>query len=624
MAKKEFNIFKANRIKFGELREDAFNYIKKIYSANGREFTMASPFAQIITVLLHLGRMILFYIENSITELNIKTAYHPRSIQGLATLTGHIPTNGIAARGTLYMSYVNNGSQYVGKNITIKNFTKIKNTANGLTYLAVLPSNSLQLTVGAYDSKVELSIIQGELQYQTATGKGEVLQSFNFAFKPNSIVDDFFVNVYVNGEYWESVPSILDMGYKQKACIVRNSLNGGIDVFFGTGVNGAVPEEGASIVCEYILTNGFDGNILSDSTDNYWIFEDSGYDSDGDYVDLNSIYTLTSGSDIIFGAYGESLEMTRQLAPHMSRSFVLANEVNYRTFLSKLNIFSKIHVFSGFNTYNDNKTELEYENAKAEYSSVKESYLSQVNLTGKNSKAALTLYDKVLEAKKDVDIKKRAFDESHEDDNVIYMYLIPDITKRINANQNYFTCPQDIFLLSKDEKEGILNLIDNSGQKMITVDNKILDPIYVRFAINIFVQIWSDYDFNSVKSEIITAVSDYMITNKRKDRIPISDIISVVENVDGVDSVSAFFDADKNNAMYYGDGKYGIDNYGDIILERNTLGVFGNNTFTNDLYPLFRGPFTSSEGIEYEDSIDALISPINITLRGKTKRNNNK
>lgn len=619
MAKREFNIFKANRIKFSELRDDAFNYIKRIYNANNREFTMASPFAQIITVLLHLGRMILFYIENSITELNIKTAYHPRSIQGLATLTGHNPCSGIAARGTLYMSYINNGS-YLGKNVIINNFTKIKNSATGLTYLAVLPSPSMQLTVGAYDSKIEISIIQGTLQYQRGTGTGEILQSLNFSLKPNTIIDNFFINVYVNGEHWESVPSILDMTYRQKACVVRNSLNGGIDVFFGTGNNGAVPPEGASIVCEYILTNGYAGNILSETENNYWTFEDSGYDSTGDYVDLNSIYTLTSGSDIIFGTYPESLEMTKQFAPHMSRSFVLANEVNYKTFLSKLNIFSKIHVFSGFNTYNDSKAEIEYENAKVEYSSAKESYLSQVNLTGKNSRAALDLYDKVIEAKKNVDLKKQVYNEAREDDNVIYMYLIPDITKRINGNENYFTCPQDVFLLSDDEKEGILNLIDNSGQKMLTVDNRIVDPIYVRFAINIFVQIWSDYDFNAVKSSIIAAVSDYMLTNERKDRIPISDIISVVENVDGVDSVSAFFDADKNNSVYYGEGKYGIDNYGDITLERNMKGVFGSNIYTNDLYPLFRGPFTSPEGIEYSDSINSLISPINITLRGKTKR----
>ena len=48
MAKKDFKIFKANRIKFNELYDDATNYIKSIYNVNGREFTVASPFMQII------------------------------------------------------------------------------------------------------------------------------------------------------------------------------------------------------------------------------------------------------------------------------------------------------------------------------------------------------------------------------------------------------------------------------------------------------------------------------------------------------------------------------------------------------------------------------------------------
>ena len=617
MAKREFKIFKANRIKFNELYDDAISYIKSVYAANGKDFTIASPFVQIVTVLMHLGRMILFYIENSITELNIKTAYHPRSIQSLATLTGHMPSNGICARGTLYMSGINDGS-YVGREVTINNYTKIRNNTNGLTYLAILPSSSMKLTVGAFDTKIELSIIQGDIQYQRGTGTGMPMQSLSFATKPNTYIDDFFINVYVNGEHWESVPSLLDMTYKQKACIVRPSITGGIDVFFGSGANGDIPPVGASIICEYITGAGFDGNINNNEQNNFWEFVDSGYDDEGNHIDLNSLYALSSGSDIAFGTSSESLEMTRRLAPHMSRNFVLANELNYRTFLTKLNMFSNIRVFSGFHTYSDTKAEVDYENAKLNYSSVKESYLAQVNLTGKNSRIALDLYDKVMGAKKELDLAKRIYNEAREDDNVIYMYLIPDVTKRLANNENYFTCSQNAFLLTKDEKQGILNLIENSGQKMLTVENRIIDPIYVKFAINIFVQIWSDYDFNAVKSAIVSAVSNYLITNNRRDRIPISDIISTVENVEGVDSVNAFFDADKNNAVYYGEGNFGIDVYGDIILERSVKGVFGSSVFTNDLYPLFRGPFVSPEGVEYSDSLDSLLSPINITLRGKT------
>jgi hypothetical protein len=40
----------------------------------------------------------------------------------------------------------------------------------------------------------------------------------------------------------------------------------------------------------------------------------------------------------------------------------------------------------------------------------------------------------------------------------------------------------------------------------------------------------------------------------------------------------------------------------------------------NDIQPLFRGNFTSVNGVYYEDNINALVGPINITLRGKTEK----
>ena len=227
----------------------------------------------------------------------------------------------------------------------------------------------------------------------------------------------------------------------------------------------------------------------------------------------------------------------------------------------------------------------------------------------------------MTEAKAYLDAIQTKYNDSMMDDNVVYLYLVPDITKRIGESENYFTCSEDAFLLTQNEKDGIMNLIEDSGQRIMTVENRILDPLFVRFAVNIFIQIWNNYDFNSVKSSIITAVSDYLISNSRRDRIPASDLIRVVEGVSGVDSVTLFFDADKNNSIYYGEGNYGIDEYGDIILSRQVVDKLGNTIQINDLLPLFRGPFTSYEGVEYSDDLDALTSTINITLRGRSDSN---
>jgi len=617
MAKLDWKIFNTNRIGLSQMYDDAMNYVKTVYNANGQEFSMASPFAQIINVVVNLGRMILFYIETSVTELNIETAYQARSIKGLSELTGHVPSRGVAARGAVYMTY-NMNSDYQGETIFIKNYTRIKNTSTGLTYLAILPTSTMQITVGAYDSKIELPIIQGELKYQQGTGTGEALQSFNFANKTDNIVDEFFVNVYVNGKRWKSVDSILDMTYEQEACIVKTSINGGIDVFFGTGNNGKIPVVGSTILCEYIVCSGSAGNINTEDKNNYWEFADSGYDVNRDYVDLNSIYNLTSASDVIFGTFGESIEMTRKLAPHMSRSFVLANPVNYKTFLSKLNMFSVIDVFSGFNKSNDMKIEQDYNNAKIEYQQIKSKYASQINLTGKSSKKSEELFGKMVEKRNEMNALKVRYDNSKLDDNVVYLYLVPDISKRLSSFDNYFTCSLSRFKLTNDEKTGLLNLIEDSGRRVVTVENRIIDPVYAKFSMNIFIRMWSDYNFNSVKSSIISAVSDYAVKNSRRDRIPVSDIVKVVESVDGVDSVNVYFDADRNNQNYFGEGNYGLDEYGDIVLERKVSDVFGNNIDIKDIQPLFRGDFTSPNGVYYEDDLNGLLGPINITLRGKS------
>lgn len=619
MSRPDFKIFKANRLGLTQMYEDVLNYLKTVYAVNEKEFTAASPFAQIINVTVNLGRMILFYVENSITELNIETAYQARSIRGIAELTGHMPSMGVASRGALYMTY-NMQSDYEGETIFIKNYTKITNGANGLSYIAVLPSNVMEITVGAYDSKIEIPIIQGELKYQQGTGTGEALQSFNFANKTDNYIDDFFVNVYVNGKRWESVKSIMDMSYEQEACIVRTSVNGGIDVFFGTGNNGKIPPLGATILLEYIACSGEAGNVETASAENYWAFADDGYDINGDYVNLNSIYNLSSASEVVFGASGESIEMTRKLAPHASRNFVLANTINYKTFLSKLNIFSTIDVFSGFHSAEDAKVEEQYNDAKISYTTKKQLYSDQVALTGISSKAAQDILDELNDMRLELDALKIKYDESRLDDNIIYLYLVPDITKRLGSYENYFTCDESRFYLTDDEKNGIINMIEDSGQKIITVDNQIIDPIYLRFAMNIFIQMWSNYEFKAVKSAIVSAVSDYLIKNNRRDRIPVSDIIRIVEEVDGVDSVSVFFDADRNNQNYFGKGNYGIDEYGDIVLTRVLTDRLGTALDVNDIQPLFRGNFTSMNDVYYEDNLDALVGPINITLRGKTQK----
>ena len=60
---------------------------------------------------------------------------------------------------------------------------------------------------------VEATIIQGVLKYQAATASGGPLPSYHFTERNYAEIDEYFINVYVNGELWDKVDSLIDMGF---------------------------------------------------------------------------------------------------------------------------------------------------------------------------------------------------------------------------------------------------------------------------------------------------------------------------------------------------------------------------------------------------------------------------
>lgn len=621
-------IFKLSRITYEKLWDDALSFVKQTYSDLSLKFNSSSPFSQLLSVMLHLGRMILYYIEDSITGLNISTAWRPSQIRGLARLTGHDPSRAVASRAAVRLKYSGGAdSDNEGAVLYIPNKTEMLNVNNGQQYVLLFGAETARVTMKA-GNYIDANIVQGTVKYQTATGSGENLQSFNFAERNYSTIDQYYVNVYVNGELWDNVSSLLDMGCGQHACMVKTGQTGGLDVFFGNGDMGAVPAQGATVMCEYLVTTGLSGNLSKTLSNSglYWEFKSNGYLADGTSLDLNELLTVTCKTDIMFGAAYEDVLLTQEIAPHTSRSMVLANATNYKYFLKRMNIFSEVDVIQGFNTEDDAAAEKAYQQAQYKYQYVRGQFESALSTLGSDSDVTSQLSVDLSTAAKKLKQASLVLRNAKMDDNTVYLFLIPDITARISSSDNYFTCEEDTsFKLTDEEKYNILNLIDMSGESIISIENKILTPRYPRFAVNVQVRIWEEYSFNDIYSSIVSALSSYFLSSTRRDRIPLSDIIAAVEALSGIDTVSAYFTADKDNYLLYGtsEGENGIDEYGDVTLERSVTNSLGNTVTVRDLYPLFRGGFTSTDGLVYssEQSIDTL-SAVNVTLIGYSSETN--
>ena len=546
--------FRLNRITFQKLYEDAQSWFQDVYNITRDQFTPASPWGQLLGTMLNLAQMIFFYIEDSITELNINTASKRQSIMGIAAMNGHSATRATGSRGDIIIEYSGENVDMYGQNIIIPNYSKIFCLNNGQNYILDLSQEEIRINITNTEN-VKAKIIQGTWENQTFTGTGDVLQSFEVNVRGRREIDNNYVFVYVNGELYPKYESLYDIPRNRPGCLIRTGMTTGVDIFFGTDTNGKVPPVGSTIRVDYLITNGSLGNVLTNINSVTLRWEEPGYDVTGKEIDLNTALNTSLAGPIVFGADPEPVALTILIAPKMSKSFVLANPENYTVFLQRMNYFSLVDCFSTFD------------------------------------------------------------DNIEEDDNVIYIFALPNVTKRIRKNEDYFTIPQEQLVLTETEKNSIYRLLQESGQMIVTTAVKVLDPVIVRYVLNVSIIIFEGYNVETLKEKIVERVARYFINNKRRDRIPKSDLIAIIEAIDGIDSVDLYFVNEGNELRKYNWLEELKTNPSAIEPEDIGLDEHGNIVIGKSDFPILRGGWSDRNQVFFQDNADLNVtSSINIDV----------
>ena len=474
----DFNFLTAAKLKANQIKEDTRSYLSRVYGRAGNLFTNASPFAQMLNVASEMTELIMYYIEDSTVEQNIMTAQQPESVYGLAALTGHNPTRGFSAIGEIEVAWKPGEQNGVaGDTLFIPVNGTIRSNNNGLKYLLRSGDDMIPL-LKAERNFIKIPIIQGETQKQSLTGTGEPFQTFNIQTGGATAHDKVYISV--NGQQWQIYNSLYDMNATTRGVVVRTGVTGGLDLFFGNGNFGMIPPTGSFILVEYIKTKGSAGN-LGDSPDITFSFEVSGYDSLGNEYDLNNLLEVRVTSAPKMGADPESIDFTRLIAPLASKSFVLATPENYEHFLARYNMFS---------------------------------YIDAYNLTD---------------------------DQYLDDDNVMYLFLLPDVKSKLRKDQDYFSMPKEEFFFTQSELEGIREAIELSGQQMVTTEISFVNPVAKMYAMNVWVRHFEGFDEIKLMGTIRSKISQYVMSITRRDRLPKSDIVALLEGIDGIDSVNVQF-----------------------------------------------------------------------------------
>jgi hypothetical protein len=549
------DLFKKNRAKIQDLLQDTLEIIQRRYNQANQLFTVASAWGQILFVLQNLSQLILYFIEDSITELDIRKASRESSIYGLAALTGHNASRSTAARGQVEIIWNGTDATTVGGGaILIPRYAQIKFSNGGVSYVLNFPQEYTRINLNS-SSKVSCEILEGSIKTSTFTGNGRSLQSYNVSDRITSAIDNFQVKVFVDSDEWKVYDSLYDIPFNSEGVLVRTGISSGIDIIFGNVNFGKVPPTGSTIQVQYLETLGSGGNINSLEPGKIaFEFSDDGTDSFGNSVSLQEYLKINCTVAPQLGTDKESIELTRILAPKTSRSFVLANPDNYITYFEKFGIFSIIEAFSTFD------------------------------------------------------------DQYLDDDNIIYVLLVPDITQKLKSNETYFDIAETEFKLTEFQKNRLLQSIEDSGQKIVTTEVRILDPKISRYVLNILITVFESYDPDTIKGQIIDSTSNYFIGIRRRDKIPRSDLISIVESVPGVDSVTLFFISEKNE-MY----AKSVESLPDTDPKKKTvLGLddFGDILFDKDEIVILTGGWSDRAGLFYDKGADLnKLSSINIDIR---------
>ena len=194
---------------------------------------------------------------------------------------------------------------------------------------------------------------------------------------------------------------------------------------------------------------------------------------------------------------------------------------------------------------------------------------------------------------------------------MINLFLIPDVTQLFDTSSDYFKLTLDKFKLTQFQKNELLKYIERSGTKLISTDINILDPVITKYVLNVSVIGFDDVENDIIKTDITDSIGNYFIKLSRHDRVPKSDLISVIESVNGVDSVSISVVSELNENAFIADPNRSITNY--IGLDE-----FNDIIMKVDEFPVIRGGWTDRYGNSYQEGIsETSLGAVNIEIKAQ-------
>lgn len=341
-------VVKFSSISFSGIKEEIERFLRNEHNKAGILFSPASPYGQILSVVENLHSMSILYLKGAITQFDLSTpnSNNRRIIRTAALLAGHNPGRSISATGTLRLSLKSNidvEEDIPGGRITFNNKALLKNKTNSLDYSLQLGTETVTHLISP-GYTFFLPIIQGQWKTRNFTGTGAPLQTLEVVEIGQKDIENFNIEVIVDGDVWVIKKHIWEMIPDEKACVVKTGFNGGIDITFGNSAFGAIPDITSTIQVNYLASDGRRGNIFRRTRDDF-NFVDEVIDGFGETINVSKIFNVDIFNDINFGSDEEDIQFTKNVLPYSSNNFVLGLPQQYAYEIKKLGVFSHVNAY---------------------------------------------------------------------------------------------------------------------------------------------------------------------------------------------------------------------------------------------------------------------------------------
>ena len=565
-------------ITFTNLKAEIERYLTAEHNKAGILFSAASPYGQILTVVENLHQLSILYLKNAISQFDLGDANsnNERVIKNAAILAGHIPFRSISASGTLKLIVNVAETKDLDTILTFINRTTLQNKTNGLKYHLDFGKfiENIPIKSGS-PSTYFMRVVQGKYISRTFTGTGDPMQTFSIQDTDGKDIENFNYEVSVNGTIWEVKKHIYNLLPDEESCVVRTGFNGGIDVIFGNGGFGYIPELSSRITVKYLQSDGSAGNIYRRDI-NDWTFEDDVTNSDNETVNVEELFNIEIYNDINFGTDAEDYKFTKSLLPISTNNFVLALPQHYAYELKKLGIFTLV-------------------NAEEKNGTIYIYVVPDIRLFKRKTENYFTIPLVNTVQNTATDKRKNVSQKEAEKSGV-----------KIN---NVNTLLSSAFELDSYERQKLTNYLRSSGVIQLTKKFVIRAPTISKYIMEVQVIRYKDSTALSVKRQIVSIMSDFFLNLTRLNRIPKSIIIKILTNSQDIHSVNVNFVSQKNEDYHRlnnlpGTGETpGLDSkLGDIL-------------FTADELPVLRGGWSDRFGNEFIDEDPGLETSVNGPIR---------